>query len=420
MAKHRKFPGLLLARLLLLVAAGIASYLAWVSLTGGAVGGCGPESGCHAVLNSRWAYWFRAPVSLLALAAYAGILGASFSVGAAQAVPRQNRAWAVMLALGFLVAGAAIWFTGLQVFVLRKFCPFCLTAHACGTIAAIILFQAAPIRGATPGKKKKATEAGPRLAAPQVMRSAWLALGGLAVLIAGQVLYEPPTNVTKSLAGPGSAAPASSPPAAARWLVLHEGQFQLNVQELPLIGRPDAANVIVSLYDYTCEHCRIMHGHLREVQGRFSNDLAIVSLPIPLNPDCNEVVRRSNPIHENACDYARLALALWRVDHAAYHRFDDWLFQPDTPPPLAEAQKFATQLAGSNNLERALADPWITDQLRRDTAIYKADYQKSGTGQIPQLILGVTLSVGEFREVGELYRLVEDKYGLRIPAAAGK
>ena len=54
-------PGLLRAiRLFALAAMAISAYLAWISYTGGKPVGCGPESGCDKVLQSRWAYWFEA------------------------------------------------------------------------------------------------------------------------------------------------------------------------------------------------------------------------------------------------------------------------------------------------------------------------------------------------------------------------
>ena len=43
-------------RLLSFAAMAISAYLAYVSMTGDRVVGCGPESGCDQVLNSRWAY----------------------------------------------------------------------------------------------------------------------------------------------------------------------------------------------------------------------------------------------------------------------------------------------------------------------------------------------------------------------------
>ena len=41
------------ARFLLVVALGVSAYLAWTSFTHGSLVGCGPESDCDRVLQSR-------------------------------------------------------------------------------------------------------------------------------------------------------------------------------------------------------------------------------------------------------------------------------------------------------------------------------------------------------------------------------
>ena len=59
-------------RILLVSAAIITIYLALATLSqSGNVPGCGPDSGCDKVLNSKWAYWLGIPVSLPGLGLYA-------------------------------------------------------------------------------------------------------------------------------------------------------------------------------------------------------------------------------------------------------------------------------------------------------------------------------------------------------------
>ena len=66
---------LLFVRLLLIVAFGISAYLAWNSLKGGGVPGCGPQSDCDKVLSSRWGFLFGLPISVFALPVYAVGIG---------------------------------------------------------------------------------------------------------------------------------------------------------------------------------------------------------------------------------------------------------------------------------------------------------------------------------------------------------
>src|SRR5512136_488987 len=115
---------LICVRALLAVAIIGAGYLAWVSIHNGPVAGCGPESGCNKVLQSRWAYWLDVPVSLPALLVYLALLGATVLLQKRPAPDDERGSWAAIIALSIIVAGAALWFVGLQVFVIKAFCKF--------------------------------------------------------------------------------------------------------------------------------------------------------------------------------------------------------------------------------------------------------------------------------------------------------
>ena len=142
-------PALLaLLRLLILGALGISAYLAWTSLSGKAVAGCGPDSSCDKVLHSRWGYWFGLPVSVLALLVYISVVALSFGLAEKRDAARQRKLWPGLLIGAILMLGAAIWFTALQALVIRSFCPFCMTAHGLGVAAALIILFNAPIRPA--------------------------------------------------------------------------------------------------------------------------------------------------------------------------------------------------------------------------------------------------------------------------------
>src|ERR1019366_7522347 len=139
-------PGwLLLVRALLAVAIVGAGYLAWVASDNGPVAGCGPESGCDKVLHSRWAYWLDIPVSVPALLVYLALLVATVLLRKRPAPDDERGSWAAIIALSVIVAGAALWFVGLQVFVLKAFCKFCMTAHACGFVAALLCLRKIPL-----------------------------------------------------------------------------------------------------------------------------------------------------------------------------------------------------------------------------------------------------------------------------------
>src|SRR6266480_7808865 len=84
---------LFLARILIIAALGISAYLAWSSLSGKAVAGCGPDSSCDKVLHSQWGYWFGLPVSVLALRVYVTVLALSFGIGRKRDAAAQRKLW---------------------------------------------------------------------------------------------------------------------------------------------------------------------------------------------------------------------------------------------------------------------------------------------------------------------------------------
>jgi uncharacterized membrane protein len=426
----------------------VSCYLAWVSISQGRALGCGPESNCDRVLQSRWSSWFGVPVSVLALAADLWVLGWSLRLGPATPPALQRKAWAAVFPAGILVAGAAVWFVALQVFVVRAICPYCMLAHASGFAGALLLLVALPFRAEIPPTE---VERGVYLPAGWGKRGAGIALVGLAALAAGQWVYTPKsyvvtpqasappaTNVPatptalstasntakRSAASSSSAPPASvtspavapspavaAPSPAPRLFPVYGGRIQLDLDQVPSIGSTTNELIMVSLFDYTCHHCRAMHPLLTEAQRLFKDRLAIVSLPMPLDPGCNPTMQRPNPLHTNACAYALLGLIVWRADRNAHAAFDDWLMTGERPPPLADAQAKAAELVGLSRLEKAAQDPWVEAQLRQDVAVYEQAYQLR-QGSMPQLLLGSNLAVGTYPR-DELLKLLEQNLGLK-------
>lgn len=192
---------------------------------------------------------------------------------------------------------------------------------------------------------------------------------------------------------------------------IYGGRFELDVLDLPTIGSPTNQQVIVSLYDYTCHHCRSMHPLLVEAQRMFSNQLAIVSLPMPLDPACNPTMQRANPAHTNACALAKLSLAVWRADRSKHHEYDEWIMTGEKPPALPDAEAKAAELVGDPALRQAMLDPWVNTQLQFDIALYEVAY-RAGRGQMPQLIVGLNVALGSYTKP-ELIQLLVDNLGLK-------
>src|ERR1017187_7074656 len=211
--KSRGPAWLLWARALLVIAMTGAGYLAWVAIHNGPAAGCGPESGCNAVLQSRWAYWLDLPVSVPAVLVYIALLTSTVLLQKNSSPDDQRGSWAAIIILSVILAGSAFWFVGLQVFVIQAFCKYCLTAHACGFAAALLCLMNIPY-AVDPDTPMWATGSGKRGVPRQAIFSLILiGLAGVSVLAGGQVLVQKQRNVVKVLpvAGARATKTAASP-----------------------------------------------------------------------------------------------------------------------------------------------------------------------------------------------------------------
>ena len=410
-------PSLPWAPLILLGAAFcVALYLGVSSLGDGSVAGCGPSSGCGDVLKSRWSSFFGLPVSFLALPVYLVLMISAVRFGRGKSSPTGAIG---ALAAGTMVGAAAVWFTVIQAAVIGKFCPWCLTAHAAGLLGALMVAGkiwsgSSSSRGASlpPSSKILATAAG---------------LLGVLGLIGGQLVYQPETYTVLEDPEPELAkeivdakAPIKPSPAE---LKLHGGRFQLKPEELPLLGSTKAKHFMVSLFDYTCHHCRDSHEHLASVVEAYPDDVAIFSLPMPLNADCNPLMQRmgskTNSAHRFACRYAALSLAVYHLKPELWQEFDHWLFTGKEPPGVFEANQRAAELVGGEEaLTKGLNSSWVGDQIRQSVAIYEANMRSRGQGQMPQVMIGRALSVGGINDPKRLFDTVRNQF--KLPAASSE
>jgi uncharacterized membrane protein len=373
----------------------VASYLAYFSLSGAALPGCRPEDGCGDALSSSWANWLGVPVSVPAVALYLTLLAATFAAPRKLPPVTRRRLWIASLALGSMILVAAIWFIGLQMFALEEWCKWCTTTHLFASGAAGIMIHQARI----------ATRSHQRiLSTNEVVRfAAGAAVLGWVVLAAGQLAGAAPA----ASATAGIAPSASVQPEAKGTIVLHKGRFKLNAAELPLIGPANAKAILVGLFDTTCHHCRETRRVVKKAIERASGRLAIISLPMPLDKECNHLVTRTTKEHVHACEYGALALGVFRAKPAAFPEFENWLFEPLEPPSIEQARNKAMTLVGVQALSRAMRDPWIGERLVLNIELYEANAHASGGDtRLPQIVIGDTLIQGTIGTADELFQLL--------------
>jgi len=349
-----------------------------------------------------------------------------------------------MATIGFasLAAGAAaVWFMYLQFFVIRHLCPYCLVAHTAGLILATAFLWEHPVS----------------------LRSLkWIGSGAvvsLATLAALQLSSDSPQtyeiieyNKTPGLNGaPSSSANSPSedaglfaPPASIQLhssvknrieqinsqtflrlsiamanpasLLVAEvqadygkpkktveilGGLRLAPDAWPLVGEPDAELIFVQMFDYTCSHCRRTHASLKAAEQKYGGRLAVISLPVPLDGKCNPTVRSTAASQSEACEIAKLAIAVWATDHQQFTEFHDYLFE--SQPNYAQALTKAKSMLDRAKLNSVLSSSLPEDYVKRHLALY----QKAGSGQIPKLLFPRKTAVGAVESMDAMIKLID-------------
>ena len=423
-------------RVLAVVALGVSAYLAWLSMVGRGAMGCGPGSDCDAVLSSRWSLWIGVPVGVAAGAVYLAILFAMSGAGPRNAQGRRRLSWMMVTPLAVLAAGAGVWFVVLQFTSVGRVCPYCMAVHGCGLlIGALVAVGMAQLPGRTRDAEYRMV---PGARPGRVWALVLVGAAGVAGLIAGQLLSNdrdrlvvayggggttpdapppPPTTARAKPPGPmvvvttraslspaTSVAPTPPPrfPIGAEWV-------ELDPRALPTLGPVDAPYVIAMMSDFTCPHCRTFHAWMDLAVERYHGQLAVVTLTVPMDARCNPRIRQTHPRHVNACELARIALAVWRVDRGAYARMNRWLFEPATPRTPEEARAYAKVLIGEDKLRQGEADPAVEQLIARFVGLY----DKANGGEVPKLLLPKNVQMGKLKNERELFLLLEGELKIR-------
>jgi len=282
-----------------------------------------------------------------------------------------------MLVLVGAAAGSAVWFTILQKWVIGAFCPYCTAAHITGLLLAALVIHRAPrlVLGSLP-----------RIGLPLV---GLVFAGGLA---ACQVVIAPPPVY---LAGQSQ-----------------EGPPAVDARAGPMVGSPDAPQVVTLLFDYTCPHCQSMHFMINEVVRRYGGKLAFSLRPAPLDRQCNPYITRDVKEFKDSCELVKVGLAVWVAKREAFGAFEDWMFSFESgdrwrPRRLDAAKDKAIELVGRGQFEAAWADPWIDGYLQSSIQVYGRTIQ-SGRGGVPKLVFGSRWVIPQPYSADDLVSILRD------------
>jgi uncharacterized membrane protein len=328
-ARSQRFAPILIAALAV-AGLGINLFLLTRTMGDASIAGCGGGP-CNELLASRWSSLLGVPLTLFGALAWLGLL-ASFT----------NRLKVLRPPLLGAITGAAFWLIIVQAVILRKFCPWCMAAHGLG-----LSIVALEITRGTPGTFR------------HVAGWAVAALIGLASM---QALGPAP-------AGHRIESTGTTPPA-------------VRSNAPPQLGPPDAEHVIVEYFDYQCATCRKMAAYIETLVANHSGRVAVLLMPVPLEDSCNPHLGPSNKPHPGSCAIARTALAVWRVRPDAFAVFHKQLIADPSEP---SATRLARELMTEEQLQSALADPWIDSTIQSNIATWRT--LSKSNDKLPKLII---------------------------------
>jgi len=402
-----------LARLLPFVGLAGSGYLSFVTVMEMGAMGCNGGSSwgdCDRVLHSRWSSWMGVPVAPMGMLVYSSLAGLCWLIG--NRSPWIPAVWRTTLwGLVWLAAGAGIWFLGLQIFVIKGFCIYCVLTHASGVLLAAVwpLLPAPDLskaRGVPNATRSPGIRFGRQSAQRPSLKISLLAASALlCLLIVGQCLgpgeefrelefvasAEDPiapslasgkdqtereagstegTEGTEETEGTEPVATRSDATKPKRTLSLLNNKLRIDILEHPHLGEPDGSAVIVELADYTCHQCRDLHRALTKMHAKYGDQLTVVVLPCPLKKSCNKAVIHEEAVHKFACDLARLSIAVWLDAPTRFPEFHDWLMTGPDAPTADQALQRALQIVPVERLRERIAGRAVNDRIVNYTSLY--------------------------------------------------
>ena len=379
-----------------IAAAAMSLWLTFQKLTDriDTLAGCGAGSECANVLGSKWSMVLGViPVSIFSFILYIAVLVSLWVSGVKVRWFRMLAAW--------MFIGAAVWFTALQLFVLHTICPYCMTMHGLGVLLGVLILLAEfKVEGALNRFINALTLA------------IIMVVGLAAVQHFGPV---PETHRVDELTGVGNSGQGENNGMSGahargkgRVISFFDGRKFYRIDELPHLGPTDAEHVIVKYYDYTCSACRDVHGDLEKIMLKHPGKLAVIVLPVPLNKKCNPNLPFGVKDHENACEFAKLSLRVWRADRSKFPEFHQWLFEYHAQPYQA-AEAMAYSLVGTEKMD-AVDTAWVDAVLLENVTDYKAFVRN--TPVMPKVLLkGSKIMQGVAKDTETLEKLLRLNLG---------
>ena len=392
----------------------LSAFLVYEAMSSSALPGCGPGSGCDEVLSSAWSKVLGIPVAALAVLLYATILAAVLSLNTRLPSRFQRLLWMILITTSVITIAAAVYFLALQIGLIGVLCKYCAATHGVGMILAITLLLFAPV-GRSGG------EAAVTIRIPLAVAISAVGMTAVVSLMVVQMVFPTPTMMVLSSTQSDGTTVNTQPenvdasleidtgPGPTRRISVLGRKVELEPHQHPTYGSPDAPVLFLELFDYTCPHCRRMHGLIKQARERYGDQFAVIRLVSPLDGDCNSKIEKTHRRHQDACELAELAMAVWRAKPEKFDAFEDYLFYNEEPPSQHAARRVAAKLVGEQAIAEALEDQWIKDQIQRNLKMHRLTEVSS----VPLFVYGSSTILGKPSTEQELYDVLEKATPLR-------
>ena len=111
--------------------------------------------------------------------------------------------------------------------------------------------------------------------------------------------------------------------------------------------------------------------------------------------------------HAEACELARIAVAVWRSKPSAFTQFHNWMFDGGRTRTATEARRYGEQLVGRERLAQELAKPYAAQYIAKHIELYN----RMGAGAVPKLLFPRATMVGEVSSPQTLCGMIERELG---------
>ncbi|HSP42842.1 MAG TPA: vitamin K epoxide reductase family protein [Luteolibacter sp.] len=322
-----------IALTLALAGLGINILLLTRTMGDAAIAGSGGGD-CDEVLATRWSSLLGLPIPAAGIVVFGLLLLSHF-----------RRLEILRPPLLGCITGAALWFIGVQAFILGKFCPWCMAAHGVG----LALVGTGIVAGRAGSSRHL---------------SAWAGLAVFAVAAMQVFGPERAGHRLEEVKSTGSNNISARDPA-----------------ELPLLGPSDAAHVLTAYFDYQCAACRTLAGHLAALMEKHPRTVAVRLVPVPMERRCNPAAPATAQ-RPGSCEIAAIALAVWK---RSPDRFADFHGALLADPSAHAARRFVLTLVEPGELAVITDDPRIEEAIRSNVHDWRG--MARSNPQLPKLLL---------------------------------